>query len=367
MKFTCTQENLLRGLGRTTPTTGRNTQLPILQHVLIQNKKGTLHLTSTDLEIGVHTSVGGKSETEGSCTVPAHSFFEYVQQLPSTHPIILETKGNVLLVSTKDFHAQFPTSNPDDFPLLPTSKGKYSISIDAPLLCQVLSQSLFAAAKDDTRPEIHSVYLHTKDELLLVVATDSFRLVEEAVPMPHHQSLSLLIPLSTAQEISRLFSGQQSVTLYPSQNYMMVKSNDADLTSRLVSGNFPDYQQIIPQQQPSSIQVSCFECVRALKTLSVFLPRESRRVQLNIKPKKGEVVAKVAGGEAGQGDVRFGVQGSGENVDIMLNIQYLIEGIQHIPSEECAISFAGPQDPVVIRPVGEDIKLLYVVMPIQAT
>src|SRR3989344_2229335 len=135
MKFTCTQENLLRGVSNTAPIAGKNTQLPILQDILLRAEKNTLTLTTTDLEVGVRAVVGGKMDIAGSCVLPARRFFEYVQQLPKGNPITLERKGNIVHVVTKGFHAQFTSSDPDEYPLLPEAIGEGSIVMPSGVLC----------------------------------------------------------------------------------------------------------------------------------------------------------------------------------------------------------------------------------------
>lgn len=367
MKFTCTQENLLQGLSQTTPVAGRNSQLPILQHVLLQAQQNTLHLTSTDLEVGVHTNIGGKLIEEGSVTLPARSFLEYIQQLPNSHPISIEKKGNNILINTKGFHAEFPTSDPDDFPLLPEGGDGKPINLDGQALTQALDNTLFAAARDETRPEIRSVFLQGNENELQVAATDSFRLTEEIIPLSEPFNFSLLLPLNTAHEVVRLFSQVKSLQLVPHKNHVMFYGDGVELSSRLIDGNYPDYRQIIPQGSKTTITIPTREFLRALKTLVVFLPRDSRRVQLMIKPSAGTMLAKVLGSETGQGDVKMSIKGKGEDVTTLVNIQYLLEGIQHMSADEVELSLIGEQDPLVFRPVDEKSRYLYVVMPIQAS
>lgn len=367
MKFTCTQENLLQGLTQTTPVAGRNSQLPILQHVLLQAQQNTLHLTSTDLEVGVHTNIGGKLIQEGSVTLPARSFLEYIQQLPNSHPISIEKKGNNILVNTKGFNAQFPTADPDDFPLLPEGGDGAPINLDAAALTEALAQTIFAAARDETRPEIRSIYLQSSGGDLQIAATDSFRLAESIIPLPGQQDFSLLLPLNTAHEVVRLFSGVKSLQLIPHKNHVMFYGDGVELSSRLIDGHYPDYRQIIPSTWKTSLIIPNQEFLRALKTLAVFLPRDSRRVQLTIKPDASTMLAKVLGSETGQGDVKMQITADGEEVTTLVNIQYLLEGIQHMPGKEIELRLIGEQDPLVFRPTNTHQRYLYVVMPIQAT
>ena len=155
MKFICTKENLINGLSKVVPIAGRNVQLPILQNTLLKLQDGVLHLTCTDLELGIHTTVPGKVDSDGSCTVIARRFMDYTQQLPSDNPITIELKNNNLKIKTSGFQAQFPTTPDDEFPLLPPPPKKNIITVNGIDFCQALNRTIFSAAKDNTRPEIN--------------------------------------------------------------------------------------------------------------------------------------------------------------------------------------------------------------------
>ncbi|MEO6077490.1 MAG: DNA polymerase III subunit beta [Candidatus Andersenbacteria bacterium] len=366
MKFTCTQENLVRGVSNTAPIAGKNSQLPILQYILLRVEKNTLILTTTDLEVGVRAVIGGKMDAEGSCALPAKRFLEYVQQLPSGNPITLERKGDVIHISTKGFRAQFTSSDPEEYPLLPEAGAGQDIVVSGDEFTGGIGRVLFSAAREETRPEIRSVFLAWKSGALRVAATDSFRLAEYVMDSAFQGDVSAILPLSSAQEVIRLFSGQDQVRVAIHDNYISFVADGIELTSRLVDGEYPRYEDIIPTTHASEIYVERAEFSRALKTVSVFLPKESRRVSLEVKITELELTAKVAGGDLGEGDVVLGISGEGENVGVLVNIQYIIDGISHITSPKCTVLLSGQYDPIVFRQQEKGSVYTYVVMPIQA-
>ncbi|MEX2054794.1 MAG: hypothetical protein WD972_01305, partial [Candidatus Andersenbacteria bacterium] len=138
------------------------------------------------------------------------------------------------------------------------------------------------------------------------------------------------------------------------------------LSSRLIDGKYPDYQQIIPQSFVTTGQIEREVLLRALKTLLVFLPRDSRRVQVVVTPANSTLKLSVLGGETGAGEVELEFNSEGKELQILFNIQYLIEGLQSMSDRHCELKFVGNTDPAIIQPVSEDAKYLYVVMPIQA-
>lgn len=285
MKFTCTQENLMRAVNQAAPIAGRNSQLPILQNILLRVDNNMLSLITTDLEIGITAVVGGKMEQEGSCVIPARRFMEYVQQLPKTSPLVLEKKEGRVFVSTKGFKAQFLSVDPEEYPLLPDSVTEGVVTVLGAMFCSAISQTVFSAAKEETRPEIRSVYIVVKAGGMHVAATDSFRLAEYTAVLASSIDFSLLLPLTSAQEVVRLFHDKEEVTISLHDNYVSFESGDIHLTSRLVDGEYPKYEDIIPVGHSTHMQVEKDEFLRALKTLSVFLPKDSRRVSLSVRPK----------------------------------------------------------------------------------
>lgn len=364
--ITCTKENLLVGLSRVAAIAGRNKQLPILQHILLQSKNGVLHLTSTDLELGVHTVVGGKTTSNGSATIPARSLLGYIQQLPGDNPIHLAIKQGAAHITTTGFSAQFPTGNPDDFPILPQGNKDQAITLSGNSLCRALQQVVFAAARDETRPEIRGVYIQTDDTTVRLAATDSFRLAEEVIPHSGKGEATCILPLTCAQEVMRLFSGEAEVMIAPQDSHILVYSDEIDVSSRLIDGSYPDYRQIIPQSSKTVVTIPRDELLRALKTLTVFLPRDSRRVELDVRPQAGTLTARVTGVGVGEGMVEVPLEGQGEPHTVLMNIQYLLEGLQHIVTAKCVVGLGGDASPIVIRPEGTATTYVYVVMPIRS-
>lgn len=367
MKFVCTQENLSRGMGQVAPLAGRNTQLPILHHTLVRVESGVLELVTTDLEVGVRATIAGKVESEGAVTVPARPVFEFIQQLPQTHPISVELAGKRLAVATEGFTAHFPTGNPDDFPLLPEPSRDTPISLPAQALGEAIERTVFAAAREETRPEIHSVYVQSSGGQIQLAATDSFRLAEATLAIAEIEApFSFLLPLAAAQEFIRLFRGDHSITLFRHENYLLFRGETAELTSRLIDGKYPDYRQVLPQTHHTEVVVDRLELLRALKMLTVFLSREHRRVECVVDPAHQRIEVAVPATDSGEGRIQISGEIDGKPITMLFNVQYLIDGLQHLSGEQCTLFLASENEPALLRPHGTGEGYVYVVMPIQA-
>jgi len=326
-----------------------------------------MHLIATDLQVGVVSTVPGKIEEEGTCTILARKLIGYVQQLPKTHPIVFSSKGNVLTVKTEGFSAQFPIGEDEEFPSLPKLPAISTLVLSADHFCASLTRTLFAAARDDTRPEIHSVYMRSGSEVLTMAATDSFRLTEDVVvPDSIAKDVDLLLPLGAAREAVRLFADQESVTLNVHDGHVTFVGDGVELSSRLVDGSYPDYKQIIPDTFSVTGTVDREEFVRALKTLVVFLSKESRRVRLSVEPGEGRILLTTGSGDVGEGSVSLEFDGEGKNLEVLFNIQYVLDSLQYVTTERVQLQFVGNSEPAVFKPTGDNSTYTYVVMPIQA-
>lgn len=375
MDFTCTHETLLKGLASCAPIAGRNTQLPILSSLILRGESGAVTLVATDLEVGLQTTMNGKLAEEGVCAVPARPLLEYVQQLPGSHPIHLEHAKGVLRVTTEGFAAQFSSVAPDEYPLLPSPpQAGERLRVSGERLCQALGRVVFAAARDATRPEIHGVYVSVGGDTpaVTVAATDSFRLAEDMVTLDADGSpaVTLLLPLHTAQEIVRLFAGVAEVEVIEHEGHAWFHSEGLELSSRLIDGTYPHYQKIIPDSFVATGSIDRTELLRALKTLTVFLPRDSRRVRVVVDPAKDVVRLRAEGAGIGEGDVSVPFSGDGKKLTLLFNVHYLLEGVQKLTGDVVDLSFAGSDSPAVFRPHvsdGDEAPThTYVVMPIQA-
>lgn len=368
MKFTCTQPNLAKALSQVAPVAGRNKQVPVLSQILLRMSQGILTLTTTDLDISITVTVGGKAEGETAGTVQARQLADYVQQLPPGNPVELSFVESNLEVSTKGFSGQIALGQDDDFPTLPSVSGEGGYSLPTSSLCRALTTTSFAAAKEATRPELHSVYMKSDGDNIFVVATDSFRLSEDVIEVKDGVDFDFLLPLVAAQDIVRLFSDEEysQVNVSPQEGYVSFRAGGLDVSSRLIDGQYPDYKHIIPKSSSSEGLVEKNDLVRALKTLLVFLPADSRRVRLESDPQEGFLRLSVEGGGAAGGSAEVDLEGTGETVEAMFNIQYLLEGLSHIASKQVSVRLGGASEPAVLTPPQGSSSHTYVVMPIQA-
>jgi len=285
MKFICTRENLNNGLSIVNHLASHNANLPILNNVLIVAKDGLITLATTNLEIGVKVVVRGKIETEGAYTIPARLFSDFVSLLPNEN-VNVELDSDGLDISCKNSQTQIKGMSAEDYPLIPDISTEKKIIIDMQLFRETLSQTVFAATLDDNRPEISGVLFNFKGEDLTVAATDSYRLAEKRIKVEGSINQKIIIPLKTLQELGRILSNsmQKKIELYLNENQVAFNTENIVLTSRLIDGNYPDYEQIIPNEEKTKTTVKVSDLVKAVKGAALFCKTGINDIKMTIIP-----------------------------------------------------------------------------------
>ena len=370
MKFTCTQENLQRGLSVVNHLAGKNTTLPILNNVLMKAEKGVLELSTTNLEVGIKCQVRGKIEKEGSFTVQARLLNDYVNLLPH-EAIELEEKDTELHVSCQRFQTRIKGANAEDFPLISSLKSTGQCSIALVDFQEALQQTLFAVALDETRPEISGVYFDLSGTGLTLASTDSFRLAERVLKLSAavKSETRFIVPFRTLQELNRILSeseGQQEIQVAWSENQVAFFFSGIELISRLIEGQYPDYKQIIPTNFKTEIVFSGKEALQLVKSAALFCRAGINDIQLKANASKNTLEVKAANSQLGENQAAMEAQVSGDSNDIVFNYRYVLDGLANMQSEIIRLKLIDKHNPGVFLPEGEKVGYTYIIMPIKS-
>lgn len=348
-------------------------QLPVLSNVLLQTEKDYLKVSATNLEIGVIKKIPAEILEEGEITIPAKVFAEIINSLAG-EKICLESSADQLKISTENFSGVLNGISATEFPTIPLSSEK-SISINGELLHTALPEISFAAAIDEARPILTGILTQIKDHTLELVATDGFRLAHKKVPLPNANSLNFkaLIPRRTFEEVARLINedlkgedntAEISIATSENQNQMIFTINATQLSSRLIEGNYPVWEKIVPQSFITTIVLNRLDLIKAIKLAAVFARDAANVVKLTIDQNKVKVISEAR--ELGQQETAIDASVEGESLQISFNNKYLLDALSNCNSKEITIKFSGNLSPALIVPSDED-GLEYVVMPIRTS
>ena len=364
MQITCLQEDLKRVLNITEKIIGRNLTLPILNNILLTTEKNKLKISSTNLEIGINCWLNEKIEKEGSITIPAKLISTFVNNLPNKQ-ISLKTNNDRLEVKCGNYKSIINGLNADEFPITFQIKDVPLIRIKSSILKNNFAQVVDMVSFSESKPEISGVYVEFNNNSIKIAATDSFRLAEKNIEI-NGEKLSkqfIIIPQRTIQELIRILGENDvDVDVVISRNQILFDLGDTQISSRLIDGQYPDYQQIIPDKFITQVVVNKAELINNIKIASLFSGNDN--INFSIKPDKSIIEISAKSGDIGENESQLEAKIEGKELDIVLNSCYFLDGLNNIFSDKVIIKLNADNKPVIIRPFG-DISYTYVIMPIK--
>ena len=367
MKITCTKENLNKGLELVSHLASKNTNLPILNNVLIRAKEGVLELIGTDLEVGIKSQFRGKIEQEGEFTLPGNLFSNYIGLLDKER-VTLSLENKEVVIQTEDSTAKIKGQEVDEFPLLPEVKKDKKVVISVPDLRKTISRVIFACAQDETRPEISGIFMKIEDNTLVLAATDSYRLAEGRIKLKHpaNSELSVIVPTKTLQELLRVISLGQSdeLEVYLNETQILFVYEGTELISRIIEGQYPDYTQLIPKDFKTKGQVETKGLIKTVKTASLFTKSGINDISFSFSPKEGALTIEAINNQLGENIAKIKTKFEGEENKIVFNYRYLLDGLGSIDADQVELSVIDPTSPGLFKPIGDE-SYLYIIMPIR--
>ncbi len=345
---------------------GKNLSLPILSGALLSwdEKKNSLTLRATNLDLGIEVSVPAKIEGSGEVVIPPSVLTGILSGIYDKKITLELSNGNLSLVSQNASSVIKGVHN-DDFPTLPVILGAKVFEMPANKFFEGVQSVWYAAGTSDIKPEIASVYMYGDSDSIRFVATDSFRLAEKKIQIRSsiEDGIRLLIPYKNIIEIMRVFDGVSGdITISFNKNQVSFSMPGIHITSRVIDGVFPDYEQILPKDFVSNAVVLKQDFLNILKISTIFSDKLNR-INLTISPKKRIFEVQSQNAAVGENVSHVDASLSGEDISLGCNHKYLLDCFQSIKQESVSISFAGQGKPLVIQGAG-DKSFLYLVMPL---
>lgn len=362
MEIVIGQPTLLKHLELITRVSTKHVTLPVLQCVLFTVTKDKVTLAATNLEIGVTITTDATIKEEGVVAVPAQTLLQTIQLL-KTNEVVLKVEEGTLTIETDHSETHINVIPHDEFPSIPKVEAASQV-VNRSLFSLGIKTVAFAASQSSIKPELGSIYLYQKKEhSLTFVATDSFRLMEKTVPQKGLVfEESIMIPQKNAMEIARtadLLDEDPELLVTDNQCALLFKESGVYITSRLVTGSFPDYEQIIPKEYVSDVVVLKSDLQQAFKRSNVFL---NKFLQVTLTLTKDSVTVTANNGEVGTTTESVTAKTDGEELTVSFNQHYVLEPLQHITDDSLQMKFAGIGRPLVMRGI-TDTTLRYLVMP----
>jgi len=371
VKVSCLQENLARGLsivGRGVSTRGT---LPILGNVLVKTDGGRLKLTATNLEIGVNCWVPAKIEDEGAITVPAKLFTDFVNSLPAGPiDIALNVRTKTVHLKSATTEANMKGLDAEEFPIIPAIPDKPTTRMAQGVLRRMISEVAFVAATDDSRPVLTGVLTTFEANEVTMAAADPYRLSVRRAPLltKVEPKVEIIIPARSLFEVARIVDDSDSpvdILVTPNGSQVIFHTEEADLVSRIIEGQFPNYRQVIPTSHATKVTVARDELLKATKLASYFARDAANIVRFTVDPaQEVPLVVSATAAEIGDNTSRVDATVEGQATAIAFNSRFVADALGSLAASEVALELGGPLAPGVVRIVGDD-SYLHVVMPLR--
>ena len=368
MKFICEKEKLLKGINSVINGVASKTTMPILEGILIQTNDKEIKLTSYDLEIGIEYIIESDVEEQGSTVVNATMFTEIIRKLPDTEISISINENNLLEIECEGSLYKLATMNPDEFPELPKINIDNSIEIEQNLLKNMIRKTIFAVSNEENKPIFTGCLFEVKENKLNVVAVDGYRLaLKTNILNSVANDFHAVIPGKTLNEINKIILDSfDPVKIGISKNQALFEMENCKIVTRLLDGEFLNYNNAIPANWETRIRVNknniqnCFERIILISSSSI---EKEKKYPVKISIEIGKVVISCTN-QTGDAKEEIFVTTEGKNLEIGFNPRYFLDALKVIEDEEVYIDFGTNISPCIIRPVEND-EYKYMILPIR--
>ena len=369
MEITVSKFELLRELTATQGVVERKTTIPILSNYLFEAGGDKLSLTATDLDLSLRTLCNAKVKKEGACTIPARKLYDYAKLLPDADITIKLLENHWVSIRCGRSNTKMVGMARSNFPSLPVFPSAGAIKIPAGVLRSMIAKTGFAIASEESRYTLNGALMVLKPESITMVATDGHRLAHVERGGEKFEGVSgemkTLIPKKAMDELKSLLdSDVETIDFAKDESTLFFRVGPRLLTSRQLTGQFPNYEAVLPKDISKSITLQGEELGAAIARVAQFADERSRAVRLRLE--KGELKISASSTETGESEDSIEVAYDGEPMAIGFNAQYLMDFIKATGSCEVKLELKDAQSAGQLRPAeGEDYKYRYIVMPMR--
>jgi DNA polymerase III subunit beta len=370
MEITVSKFELLRELTATQGVVERKTTIPILSNYLFEAAGDKLSLTATDLDLSLRTSCNAKVKKEGSCTIPARKLHDYVKLLPDAEITIKLLENHWVSIRCGRSNTKMVGMARSNFPTLPVFPTAGVVTIPGPVLRSMIAKTGFAIASEESRYTLNGALMVLKPESITMVATDGHRLSHIERPNEKFEGVSgemkTLIPKKCMDELKSLLDSTDAETIEfaKDDSTLYFRIGQRLLTSRQLTGQFPNYEAVLPKDNSKSVTLHGEELSQAISRVAQFADERSRAVRLKLD--KGEIKLSASSTETGESEDSLETDYNGDTLTIGFNAQYVLDFLKAVGSGDVKLELKDAQSAGQLRPAeGEDYKYRYIVMPMR--
>ena len=366
MELVVRKNDLLRELQFFQGIVERKNTIPILANVLIEADGNSVRLLATDLEVSLRSTCEASVAKKGVLTLPAKKLFEIVKALPDAD-VRIEQDGPSVKVAAERFESRMSTLPREDFPTLPDASGAARATLPRAAVKEMVAKTQYAITGEDTRYFLNGAKFVLKPQSLTLVATDGHRLA--LVDVKHEtgvsQDVGVILPKKTLLELGKLLAeGEGDIQFESGENHLFFEVGGRILISRMIDGQFPAYERVIPKGNDKTIEFDRERLTSAVKRVALLSNERSRAVKFEID--KGKVEVTSSSSEFGEAREQLAVDYDGPALSISFNAQYVLDFLNVVETDVVSLSLKDEVSQAVMKPVGaEGYDYTYVIMPMR--
>jgi DNA polymerase III subunit beta len=367
MKFTVAKEQILNGLQAVQNIVTSRTTLPILSNVLLRAEEERLHLTATDLDVTISCSVEAGIKRPGSITLPVKKLVSIVRELGSQELELEVDDKNACKIRAGSSYYRINGLPAEEFPPLPKFTETRKLAVPQARLKGMLKRTAFAVSTDETRYVLNGLFFSFKEHKLTVVATDGRRLAmtDEEVDIPDQNQADFIIPTKTVNELNHLLLSVGDAIINVTENQASFELKDDKgysvlVVTKLVEGNYPNYQQVIPGEAAERVPLGREEFLHALRRAEIMTSEKSNSVKLQFT--KNSLAITANSPDVGEARETLAINYKGKDLAVAFNPVYLMDPLKALENDEVFFELTDELSPGVLRING---PFLYVIMPMR--
>jgi DNA polymerase-3 subunit beta len=361
LRATCARSDLAEALGVVSRGVSSRGAVQVLSGIHLQAEEGKLTLASTDMEISLRATVTGDVAGDGAVVVPGRLLTDLSRLLPDDTVTLVHEEGEgTLAVSSGSHSSKLNVFSAEDFPRLPPLDVPLH-AIAAPALLATIEKVARAASRDESRPVLTGILVKFEGDKLVMAATDSYRLaVKETALEASGPDLEAIIPARALQELARLAAGASEVQLGGHENHIIFAAGDVWLTSRRIDGQFPKYDQLLPDTFEAEVTTAREPLLSVIRRAGVMAQRNA---PLRLRFAEGELGVSAQTQDVGEAHESLPIDYAGDPLEIGFNPDFLRDGLEAVSAESVQLKLINPLRPGLI--VSPDESFWYLIMPIR--
>jgi len=365
MKFVVRQDALQNELQFLQGIAEKKKTIPILSNILMRAEGDFLTLAATDLEVSLTAGCDSQVETEGGITVAAKKLFEVVRSLPGEE-ISFELKdGSWLEITCGNAFFRLVGLSADDFPEVPQNDFSSSETIDHDAFKDLIARTIFAVTQEDARYALNGALLEIDQKVMRMVATDAHRLAMVEEGYESGAEVRAIVPKKTLTELRNLGNGEEMM-FSQDEHHLFFKIGHRVLATRVIEGQFPSYEKVIPAENPLEIVFAKEDMAGAIRRVSLLASERSRAVRFKFVA--GEATVSSSNPELGEATEGVAVQYEGDEIEVSFNAQYILDFLSAVDGEEVVFRLKDPASQGLLEPreqSSETSRYKYVIMPMR--